>query len=134
MTAFVSMTPLLRRVLWADALASAGTGALLVLGASSLAQWLGLPATLLMLAGASLLPFAALVAWLASRQRLPRAGLWALVAYNAMWVLDSALLLVSGWVQPSLLGQAFVVLQAVVVGALAELQYLGLRRASPAVA
>jgi hypothetical protein len=33
-----------------------------------------------------------------------------------------------GAVTPNLLGEAFVVAQAIVVGALAELQYVGLRR------
>ena len=35
---------------------------------------------------------------------------------------------------PSLLGEAFVALQAIAVGALAELQYIGLRKSGDALA
>jgi len=43
-------------------------------------------------------------------------------------VIDSALLLLSGWGQPSTLGVAFVIAQAVAVGIFAELQFIGQRR------
>ena len=46
----------------------------------------------------------------------------------------SVALLFSGAVTPNLLGEAFVAVQAIAVGALAELQYIGLRRSGGAVA
>jgi hypothetical protein len=58
---------------------------------------------------------------------------WAVILCNAVWVADSLLLLMSGWVQPTALGTAFVLAQALLVGLFAELQALGLRR-SPAYA
>ena len=120
----------LRRVLIVDAVASAATGLLMFACAALLEQWLNLPALLLRYAGLSLLPFAAIVAWLGLRQSLSRAGVWAVIALNVLWVLDSAALLVSGWVDPALLGYAFVVFQAAVVAVLAELEFIGLRRAA----
>ena len=37
----------------------------------------------------------------------------------------------TGWIAPTVIGYAFIVFQAVVVGAFAELQYVGLRRTEP---
>lgn len=53
---------------------------------------------------------------------------WLLVASNLGWAAACVLLLVSGSVQPTLLGMAYVSMQALTVAVLAELQYFGLRR------
>ena len=119
----------LRRVLIVDAVASAATGLFMFAFAAVLEQWLNLPSALLRYAGLSLLPFAAIVAWLGLREQLSRGGVWAVIALNVLWVVDSAALLVSGWVDPVLLGYAFVIFQAAVVAVLAELEFVGLRRA-----
>lgn len=118
----------LEQVLLADAVVSAATGVLLWLAAAPLAPLLGLPEALLRYAGASLLPFAAIVAWLAARGARPRGAVWGVVVYNVVWALDSLLLLFTGWFDPTAIGAAFVAAQALVVAALAELQVLGLRR------
>jgi len=128
------ISPFLRRVLFADAATSAAAGLLMLCGAGLLEPLLGIPEALTRYAGLSLMPFAAFVAWLATRQQLSRAGVWAVIALNALWVVDSIVLLLSGWIQPSVLGQAYVMAQAVVVAALAELEYIGLRRADGQVA
>ena len=125
-----SNTTFLRRVLIADAAASAATGLLMVIAAGPLEQWLAIPAGLLRAAGASLIPFAALVAWLALRETVSRAGVWTVIALNVLWVVDSVALLFTGWVQPAMLGYAFVLAQAAAVAVLAELEYVGLRRAT----
>jgi hypothetical protein len=118
-----------RRALLADALASAATGILLAAGAELLTGWLGLPASLMRYAGLSLLPFAAIVLFVGLRQAPPRAAVLAIIAYNALWTIDSLVLLASGWVAPTLFGFAFVMTQAVTVGALAMLQWIGVKRA-----
>jgi hypothetical protein len=105
-----------------------GLGLLAV--APALAPLLNLPVELLREAGAILLPFAALLGYLASRHQPSRAGVWVVIALNALWSIDSTLLLLSGWVEPNGLGYAFAIGQAVVVGVFAELEYIGLRRAS----
>jgi hypothetical protein len=127
-------SPLLRQAFLADAATSAASGALMMLAAGPLGGLLGLPDLLLRLAGAVLLPYAALLAWLGLRERLQRPAAWAVVAGNALWAADSVLLLVGGWVEPTPAGYAFVVAQALVVVMYALLQYAGLRRSAAAVA
>jgi hypothetical protein len=50
------------------------------------------------------------------------------IACNVLWVVDSVLLLFMPWTDPTVLGQAFVVAQAIVVALVAEVQYAGIRR------
>lgn len=126
-----STSSFLRRVLLADAATSCASGLLMALAAVPLENMLGVPASLLRYAGLSLLPFAGLVAYLAMRRNLARPAVWAVIALNALWVADSLLLLVGGWVGPTALGYAFVIAQALVVAAFAEFEYVGLRK-SPA--
>lgn len=123
------MPRFLRNALLLDAAASGGLGLLMAAGHAFLAPLLGLPAMLLLGAGLALLPFALGVAALARRATVSRGGVWAVIAINALWVVESFALLGLGWVQPTLLGQVFVVVQAVAVLAFAELEWWGLRRA-----
>ncbi|MDH4557784.1 hypothetical protein E8F11_21860 [Pseudomonas sp. BN417] len=124
----LTMSPLLRRALQADALASGTMGLLLALAAGPLEELLGLPRALLVGAGIGLLPFALALGWLANRESVRRGWIWGVLAINAVWVIDSLSLLVSGWVEPTLLGKVFVIGQAVAVALLAELEFFGLRR------
>jgi hypothetical protein len=117
-----------RRILTADAIISGTSGVIMLAGSGFLEELLGVPATLLRYAGASLLPFAVLVTWLARRDDVSIAGVWAVIAANALWALDSVVLLLTGWVAPTALGYAFIVFQAAVVALFAELQYVGIRR------
>lgn len=130
----VSVSTFLRRVLALDAVTSGAMGALLVLAQGPLSSLLGLSSSLLFWAGLSLLPFAAFVGWLAARELPPRAGVWAVVLCNALWVVDSFALLATGWTDLTLLGKVFVLFQAVAVAVFAELQFFGLRRAGRLVA
>ena len=123
---------LLRFVIIADALATAGTGLLMVTLGGALEPLLGIPASLMHYAGLGLLPYAAVVGYLGSRTRVPRWAILAVVVGNVLWTVDSVLLLLTGWVEPTKLGYAFVIGQAVVVGVFAELQYVGLRQSTPA--
>jgi hypothetical protein len=66
----------------------------------------------------------------ASRAIPSRTAVWIIMALNAVWIVDSVLLLFGGWVQPNLLGQAFIVTQAVFVLVLTELEYMGLKRST----
>ena len=120
---------LLRRVLLADAIVSAAVGALMALGAPALQGLLGLPSSLLMLAGVALFPYAAYLVWLATRTRVPRAAVWLPIVLNLVWALDCGLLLFGGLFAPTALGVAFIVLHVITVLAFAELEFVGLRRA-----
>jgi hypothetical protein len=118
----------LRFALLADAAASGATGLLAFAGAGMLSGPLGLPTQLLVYAGFSLLPYAAIVAYAGTRLTVSRPAVWAIVAYNTLWAVDSIVLLVSGTVAPTGLGYGFVVFQAAVVAGFAALQVIGLRR------
>lgn len=125
----------LRQVLWIDAVVSGATGLAMFLFAAPLEAMFGVPATLLRYAGLSLVPFVGVLAYLATRDTLPRPAVWAVIACNAAWAIDSVLLLFTGWVDPTVLGYAFIVGQAVIVAGFAEMQYVGLQRSqTPAVA
>ena len=125
-------TPMLRNALLLDGLLSGVTGLLLVLAAGWLGAFLELPRLLLLVAGSALLPFAALLVWLSNRAEISRQAIWAVIAVNALWVIDSLLVLVIGWVSPNLLGYAFVIAQALAVALLAELQWFGLKHSQAA--
>lgn len=127
-----SPTTFLRRALVLDAVASGATALLTILGAGLLADLLGLPATLLRIAGLIMVPFIALVVWAALRQPAPTGAVWAIIVMNGLWVLASIGLLVSGKVDPTALGYVFVLGQALAVAVFAELQVMGLRRATAA--
>ena len=119
----------LRRVLAVDAISSGAMGLAMLSFGSFIAQLLNLPVDLIRDAGLVLLPFAAFVGYIASREHPPRAGVWIIIALNVVWVVDSIVLLFTGWVEPNALGYSFVIAQAVVVGVFAELEYIGLKRA-----
>jgi hypothetical protein len=122
----------LRRAIQADALVSGAMALLLTFGAGPLSSLLNLPEALLRETGLFLIGYAALVGWLGSRPSMPQALVVIVIAGNAAWTLGSIALLFSGAVTPNLLGEAFVAIQAVAVGAFAELQYIGLRRSREA--
>jgi hypothetical protein len=124
----------LRRAIVADAIFSGVSAVLLTFGAGALAPLLNLPEALLRETGLFLVAYAALVGWLGTRQSMPKPLVLIVIAGNAAWTLASIALLFSGAVTPNLLGEAFVAGQAIAVGALAELQYIGLRKSSGALA
>jgi hypothetical protein len=124
----------LRRAILADAIFSGASAVLLTFGAGVLAPLLNLPEALLRETGLFLIAYAALVGWLGTRQSMPKALVLIVIAGNAAWTIASIALLFSGAVTPNLSGEAFVTIQAIAVGALAELQYIGLRRSSGALA
>jgi hypothetical protein len=124
---YIQTSTFLRRVLVLDAISCAGLGLLLVTFAGGLSSVSGLPVELLQQASVVLLPFALLLALLSTRARLPRAAVWAVIVANAIWAIDSIVLLFTGWVQPTLLGYLFVAGQAAFVAVVVQLEYIGLR-------
>jgi hypothetical protein len=124
------ISPLLRFALIADAAATAATGLLMVGAHQMLNTWLGIPTSLLWYAGLVLLPYAAIVGYLGTRTYVARTAVWVVIAANLAWAVDSALLVASGWIDLTMLGYGFVIAQALVVAAFAEVQYLGLRQSA----
>ena len=124
---------LLRRAIQIDAVFSGASAVLLTFGAGTLASRLNLPEALLRESGLFLVAYAALVGWLGTRQLKPKPLVWFVIVGNAMWTIGSIALLFSGSVSPNLLGEIFVTLQAIAVGAIAELQFVGLRKSEATV-
>ena len=124
----------LSRALLADAVFSGVSAAGLTLGAGLLAPFLNLPEALLRETGLFLIAYTALVGWLGTRSSIPKVLVLIVVAGNAAWTLASIALLFSAAVSPNWLGEIVVVAQAIATGVFAELQYVGLRRSSGAVA
>lgn len=118
----------LRNALALDAAACAATGLLLATAAAPLSGLFGFPPALLRGAGLVLLPCAMVLAWLASRARLPRIAVHAVIGVNILWVADSIAILVASWFAPTGLGIAFVLAQAAAVAVVTELEVIGLKR------
>jgi hypothetical protein len=100
---------------------------MMIAGAGLLEGLLGLPTALMREAGLVLVPYVAFVAWVGTREAISRPAVQVIIAMNVLWVVGSAVVLF-GFVAPTILGYAFVIAQAVVVGVFAELQFIGLRR------
>ncbi|MEO7392647.1 MAG: hypothetical protein ABIU58_10760 [Ramlibacter sp.] len=119
----------LRNVLLADAASCIATGVLQLLFTADLARLFNLPAVLLIGTGWFLLAYAAFVGFIATRDPVPRGGVWLLVAGNLGWAAGCLALLASGAIAATALGVAWILAQAATVAVLAELQWTGLRRA-----
>lgn len=130
------MTPIrssafLRRVLTIDAVFSGVSGIAMIAFAAAFANLLQLPVELISEAGIILVPFAAFAAFVgfvASRSEPARVAVWAIIAINIVWAVDSIVLLFGGWVAPNALGYAVVIAQAAGVLLLADLEYRGMKR------
>lgn len=118
----------MRNVLRVDTLSCLACGLLQLAFPAQMADLLRLPAPLLAYTGEFLLVYAAVVAFVSTRKPIPRNIVWLLVAGNLGWAAACVLLLVSGSVQPTVLGMVYLSMQALTVAVLAELQYFGLRR------
>ncbi len=118
-----------RHAVLADAAASGAMAAFFIAGSGVVAQLTGLPRLLLFWVGIAFLPWVAALV-LIGRAEPPAAGaVEAVIAGNALWVVASVAVLALGVFDLNALGVAFVVAQAVAVAVLAELQFLGVRRA-----
>jgi hypothetical protein len=121
-------TRFLRLVLAADAAASGATGLALAAAPAAIAGLTGLPALLLFGAGLVFLPYAALVAWLATRDAMPRWLVWGLAGGNLVIAVECAALPLLGLVAPNGIGIAVLALLAVTVAVFAELYIVAMRR------
>ncbi len=86
-------TSFLRRALLADAVVSGIAGLILVGGASFLADRLMLSEPLLRYTGIGLIPYAAFVAYVATRESVDRTAIWAVIGLNVLWLVDWMVLL-----------------------------------------
>lgn len=129
MTEIIRVSNFLRYVLFADSLTCLACAALLTIGGAFLQNITNLPLDLMFYAGASLVPFAALLIYAATRKSISKTVIWLIVGLNLLWTIDSFLLLFSGYVAPTTFGYIFVIFQAVGVAIFAALEFHGLRQA-----
>jgi hypothetical protein len=121
--AITTASTAIRRALVLDAVASGTMGLLLLFGAGMLAETFGLPMELLRWTGVILVPFAANLVWIATRPSISPESVRAIVVVNVLWAIGTPLLLVTSWVQPTILGDLFVLVQAAVVAGFAYLEH-----------
>ncbi|MEK8051536.1 hypothetical protein AACH10_14905 [Ideonella sp. DXS22W] len=125
-------SPLLRGAFVLDAVVSAAAGVLQLAPGARMVAWLGLPAPLLTETGVFLLAYAGALLLLARSRTLWAPLVQAVVLGNAGWALGCVLALLLGWLAPTALGTAWLLLQAVAVLAFAAAEGLGLARSAPA--
>lgn len=117
-----------------DAVVSGANGAAYLVAANPIGDLLGLSPSLLRGIGAFLVAFAAAV-WLVGARRADDAlAVTGIAAANVAWALGSLAAAIAGWGTPTTEGTVWIVLQALVVAGFAELQLMGLRRGTAAVA
>jgi len=122
-TSLTARPSLLRDVMRLDAAVTGANGVAYLALAGPLEDLLGLSAPLLRGVGAFLVVFALFVAVLGTRVPL------AVIGANIAWAAGSIVAAIAGWGSPETVGTVWIVLQAITVGAFAELGLLGLRRA-----
>jgi hypothetical protein len=124
----IRVSTFLRTALLADAATCAGMGLLMSLFSTGLGNLLSLPATLLFYSGLSLFPVSAFLLYIATRRKTAAPLVWAIVFGNALWTLDSVLILLAGWVTPNASGLYFVLFQAAGVAVFICLEFIGLKK------
>lgn len=125
----LTMTPFLRNVLRVDAVLSALTALMMMADAELMAAWTGLPSGLMTAIGVALVPWAALLAWLSTRTVVANAAIGTVVALNFCWMADCALAAFGAFNVPQGLGIVLLVVQAVGTFVIAELEWMGMKRA-----
>jgi len=126
MTAITTITrrpTLLRDVMRFDAVVTGANGIAYLALAEPLAELLGLSSPLLRGVGAFLVVFAAFVALAGMRAPM------VVIAANVAWASGSIVAAIAGWGTPETVGTIWIVLQAITVGAFAELGIAGVSRA-----
>jgi hypothetical protein len=107
-------------------------GLVLAAGAVALDGTLGIPTGWLVGLGAVLIACGAGLGWLSATATIPPVLGRAVVVGNLAWAVASAAAVAVGWWPLTAAGIAIVIAQAVVVVALAELEWMGLRRLAAA--
>ena len=120
-------TLFLKRILLLDAASCLAMGLMLLIGAGYLTQLFAIDRTVLILAGAILVPTGLFMGWVASRVPAAPALVALIIVGNILWVAKSFALL-GQTPGATAIGSAFVIAQAVAVGVLALLETVGLLR------
>jgi hypothetical protein len=125
----LTQTNLLRYTLRGDALITIITGTICLADAQPLAALLGIqPPMALEILGAVLVLYGAFLFYTAAQAQLSRRIVSAAIALDLIWVIDSAILLMAGWLPLTSAGLWTIGLIAAAVAVVAELKFFGLRR------
>jgi hypothetical protein len=120
---------LLRYALRGDALFSIVTGAISLAAAQPLANLLGIqPALILSVLGAVLVLYGGFLLYTSAQAQINRRVVIAAIILDVLWVVDSAILLVAGWLPLTNTGMWTIGLLAGGVVIFAELKFFGLWR------
>lgn len=119
---------LLRRALYANAAFTAVCSLVALAGAGAVSDLFDVPTWIVILVGAILLGWAALVALFARREETRRAEAWLVVAGDEAWIIGVIVLLAAFPDVISETGRLWLAILTLVVAVLASLQLLGLRR------
>ena len=117
-----------RRVLQANAIFSTASGSALALGAGSLAGWFGLPPIALIVLGLTIVLFAVGLFFFARRGEVASVTLYSVAALDALWVVTSVFLILSGFAPLTVAGKWAVVILADIVAIFAGLEFYAARR------
>lgn len=127
-TVTADRTKFLRIALALDAVVTGVNGLVYLAAAGPVGDLLGPDATLLREIGAFLLVYGAAVGFLSTRVR--PGAVKAVIALNAVWAVASVAAVATGVLGFTTLGAVWAIAQALVVGAFAEAQIMGLRKAT----
>jgi hypothetical protein len=120
---------LLRNSLRIDGIISAATGAISLAAAEELAPLLGIqPPLAFSIAGAVLIVYGGLLLYISTCEQISRRIVIAAIILDVLWVIDSAVLLIGGWLPLTSAGVWTIALLAVGVAVLGELKSFGLWR------
>lgn len=129
----VSTSPrFLRTVLLLDAASVLLSGVPQVLATAWLARWTALAPTLLLASGLFLFVYSAFVVWIGTRQPIPAAPVWLVIAGNLTWGVGCLGLIALAASDLSFWGVAYLLMHVIAVTLFAALQWAGLRHANGA--
>ena len=121
---------LLHLLLKLDAVASGALGVLSLAASPALDDLLGTPLVLLVPVGVFLVVWAAALSFIASRPRINRTTVWAVIHLNLLYAADGAVVVAAGLFPLTALGIAFVLFQVAAVTLFAAAQLYALRKAA----
>lgn len=124
------LSKFLRTVLKLDAASCLGIAAITLPASESLEPLLGIDASLLEGAAASLVPIGLFILWLGTRRQSPAALVWLVIVGNIAWAAAS-LAIAARMPGATPLGQLLVTGQGLAVMALAIAEWVGLRASLP---
>lgn len=119
---------MLRKALYANAAFTAVCSLVAIVGASSIGDSFGVEPWVMVLVGAGLLGWAALVSFFARREETRRNEAWLVIAGDELWVIGVIVLLAAFPDALTNTGKLWLAILTLVVATLASVQLLGLKQ------